>query len=169
MGSLVHRLHQDCCRIKDRTSITSIRWQSTANFRPATRSNSYRVPHKLKRNLTNPHAILHPFAIAMQFVNVTAGVYRTRTDRRAVSFTDYVRIAPRLRIVPRFTTDATAAKNRDNGRGIAGQSQNPTRNGGNSRATPRSFRTPELHRKTCTQSYKSSRNPQSIRNSRHNR
>ena len=143
-------------------------------------------------HLTNPHAILNPFTIPSQFVNVTAGVYRTRAGPWAVSFTDYVRIAPRLRIVPRFTTDATAAKNRDNGRGIAGQSQNPiqshqfstcnlgpihdntellrsTRNGGNSRATPRSFRTPELHRKTCTQSYKSSRNPQSIRNSRHNR
>ena len=85
-----------------------IRRQLTANFRPGTRSNSYRVPHKrtailphreqfksyiaattkLKHNPTNPHPILNPFAIPMQSVNMTAGVYRTRAVPWAVLFTD---------------------------------------------------------------------------------
>ena len=85
-----------------------IRRQLIANFRPGTRSNSHRVPHKrtailphreqfksyiaattkLKHNPTNPHPILNPFAIPMQSVNMTAGVYRTRAVPWAVLFTD---------------------------------------------------------------------------------
>ena len=51
-------------------------------------------------HLTNPHAILNPFTIPSQFVNVTAGVYRTRAGPWAVSFTDCTRIAAGSRIAP---------------------------------------------------------------------
>ena len=51
-------------------------------------------------HLTNPHAILNPFTIPSQFVNVTAGVYRTRAGPWAVSFTDCNRIAAGSRIAP---------------------------------------------------------------------
>ena len=44
--------------------------------------------------IRNHDAIRDPFAISAQSMNKTAGVYRTRNGRWAVSFTDCVRIAP---------------------------------------------------------------------------
>ena len=126
----------------------------------------------------NHDAILNPFAIPTQSANVTAGEYRTRTDRRAVSFTDYAAIKDRTKICnsgqkqgqrsrhcwPITEPDPVPPILDPQSQSDSRQHQKP--------AIERGQFTCDFtiisHARTCTQSYQSSRNPQSIRNSRHN-